>query len=1032
MAVTAPEVDQTEAFWNPETAGFGLSIQGTDAEMDVRRLHLQLADADGNSRDWTLLPGLDVSVDAALDQHDERFTFEVSMSLDGGFVPVTGTIRVIDEAQLDSGDVDVSPFAAPSPAQMGEACDAFQTRHACTHGDVCENHVCNRAACGNGQVPIDLNIDGGMGADGRWVYLGDTTGRPDGDHGTCGGLDAGEDVLTFEAPTDGSYSFWIENRGPEMVLYARTSCDLGAPEELCMDTSAYDSRYLAAGNRLYFYVDGQSPGEMGHYALFVERRPGPVVQAAAATVSADGRLLGLDVMGTLPHASIRTLAYEVLDPDGQIVFPADGATATLPFDAINGDAGVFHIQAVAPPGFPAGHTVRFHLVDYWENWSQPVDVVIIEAPAVEAGAGCDADGALATCVEGAYCPPIPPFDWPTTCRTVVAPTMTAARVTAIVADSVVRIHLEGVDAGDDVIGLQLELLDADGFEVSHALLDQTIGQVDYAWFRPAGPVPGQFVDGLDLLASDLSNPDLSSAVTGRIWVVDGAGLLSEPFDAAVEPPGLLDRGAQCSTNPLDGHCQPGDMCDMNWDAGLGTCVEVRPPKILEAVAYVGPDAEALGIDAHITITSGQVMAFEAHLLDAAGQPVADPPNGVWDPNTPLPTWGWSEVLRDGTLHLQRVFTPYEIWPQGIAVVAQIATVELRIRMSDGLISEWMRIPVTPPPVLAPGAQCYPPAALGECPAAQLCLLADWADPYFGACGAEPPPDLSTLEVVFSPDRDLGIRLTGTDVDGDLDGFLLTLFDADGQALPALGPELAVGYRLTATGYAFDGVIRGPAHSFRTERIWDREAIPPEWGPNAVRARVALFDTRGAVGNAVDVAIGRTLVLSTGDVCQPLGIFARCGGADLCLLKPEGNRTCQSVDTTCPAAWPELDLGAAPVAPGHWHTGGNSAGGVVVGGGLCGGGGSAALYSFTAPESGDYTFSLAPDAGAGGGFNPVLSIRSHCTRPFFEGELACNDDVNDSLYSALTLHLDASQAVHVVVDTSGAGAGGPFELDALLR
>ncbi len=35
-------------------------------------------------------------------------------------------------------------------------------------------------------------------------------------------------------------------------------------------------------------------------------------------------------------------------------------------------------------------------------------------------------------------------------------------------------------------------------------------------------------------------------------------------------------------------------------------------------------------------------------------------------------------------------------------------------------------------------------------------------------------------------------------------------------------------------------------------------------------------------------------------------------------------------------------------------------------------------------------------------------------------------------SALTLHLDASQAVHVVVDNSGAGAGGPFELDALLR
>lgn len=101
MPVTPPQVGEAAAYWNPTTAGFGLHVRGTDAESDVRRVHLQLADADGLTYEWTLAPGA-----------DGAYGFDVSMR------------------------------SAPSAADTGAACDTFQAQFVCAGGGDCESHLC--------------------------------------------------------------------------------------------------------------------------------------------------------------------------------------------------------------------------------------------------------------------------------------------------------------------------------------------------------------------------------------------------------------------------------------------------------------------------------------------------------------------------------------------------------------------------------------------------------------------------------------------------------------------------------------------------------------------------------------------------------------------------------------------------------------------------------------------------------------------------------------------------------------------------
>ncbi len=85
-----------------------------------------------------------------------------------------------------------------------------------------------------------------------------------------------------------------------------------------------------------------------------------------------------------------------------------------------------------------------------------------------------------------------------------------------------------------------------------------------------------------------------------------------------------------------------------------------------------------------------------------------------------------------------------------------------------------------------------------------------------------------------------------------------------------------------------------------------------------------------------------------------------------------------------------------------------------------GGGEDAMYQFTALVDGNYTFNTA-----GSGFDTSLVLLDGCGGV----ELACNDDVDESLTSEITIALVAGQSVIVVVDSFD-GEVGPFNLNIL--
>jgi len=99
--------------------------------------------------------------------------------------------------------------------------------------------------------------------------------------------------------------------------------------------------------------------------------------------------------------------------------------------------------------------------------------------------------------------------------------------------------------------------------------------------------------------------------------------------------------------------------------------------------------------------------------------------------------------------------------------------------------------------------------------------------------------------------------------------------------------------------------------------------------------------------------------------------------------------------------------------------GNTIGGTATLEGSCGGDeAEEAVFAWTAPSAGRYTFDLA-----GSGYDTVLYLRDGlcATR-----ELECNDDSDESVQSSVTVTLRAGQQVTIVIDGYG-GDTGTFEL-----
>lgn len=105
------------------------------------------------------------------------------------------------------------------------------------------------------------------------VAMGNTAGQPNFAHGTCGGIEAPEDVYVVTLDREESdVTIWVESEHPA-ALYVSTGCALS--EELtCAIATATSPAAVSfsgsAGDRFFVFVDGRSGGS-GTYRLHLER-----------------------------------------------------------------------------------------------------------------------------------------------------------------------------------------------------------------------------------------------------------------------------------------------------------------------------------------------------------------------------------------------------------------------------------------------------------------------------------------------------------------------------------------------------------------------------------------------------------------------------------------------------------------------------------------------------------------------------------------------------------------------------------------
>ena len=184
--------------------------------------------------------------------------------------------------------------------------------------------------------------------------------------------------------------------------------------------------------------------------------------------------------------------------------------------------------------------------------------------------------------------------------------------------------------------------------------------------------------------------------------------------------------------------------------------------------------------------------------------------------------------------------------------------------------------------------------------------------------------------------------------------------------------------MTYDGTEYDAVL-----SFQLSQDFDFASV-----------RVTALDREGLSSEGRDIPRLRApRTVEVGSECDPVGARARCEEGWFCFPETENAApTCGEPPTTCPEEWgPIVEVNEDSVSD-EWRFEGNLMDHPNVTAGSCGGGSGQAIYAFTAPRTGEYSFVGNSTAG---GSDPVLYVRSHCgfDGAFTDFELGCSDDHN---------------------------------------
>ena len=424
---TAPTITALTAYYDPDTLGLGLVVNGSDPEGGMVSFTLELLDENGAD---VLNPGVSpavISFDAGLRpnggtpgqySYREDLIFQ-EFGFDQGYLPVWQDVRVklVDNTGLMSGSLTRSP-RLPNEINRGTACDPYGGLNRCTLGTFCgdpdaSDQIPAVCALPDAYCPAYIdqagyeltNSPGGPG----WQVSGTTTTASADFEGTCGGGE-GYVVYSFTGPADGTYLFTVQGNGASALnppaVYVQQACDLVETEIACDADSgnpAMTTALVYAGETLYVVVDGSYDPDsdvVGDYTLQAETLVPASISTARAFLNTDANIVAASYTGVEGTLAIAGAQFTFLDANGDEVsmngVPGPFLVGDVPTD--NGN-GTVRGAAYLPINFTQAEldsivSVEFALSDLLDELSTPASLTLESPDVVQAGSQCDVQQGL--------------------------------------------------------------------------------------------------------------------------------------------------------------------------------------------------------------------------------------------------------------------------------------------------------------------------------------------------------------------------------------------------------------------------------------------------------------------------------------------------------------------------------------------------------------------------------------------------------------------------------------------------------------
>lgn len=498
-----------------------------------------------------------------------------------------------------------------------------------------------------------------------------------------------------------------------------------------------------------------------------------------------------------------------------------------------------------------------------------------------------------------------------------------------------------------------------------------------------------------------SRVDVQLAAGDTAFVVvdsyDASGYGDFQLSARAIP--LADGGGACDPAEQEDHCEEGFFCygAPGQAAGeRGVCTPATAPQITDATAKRAPDrlfVSTSGRDDSLDVIGVRLEL----LLHGEALPLGRMGGTTVDLGFAEPQFGLVEV--EGVVEL-----PLGGFPAFEAV-------RVRLLDSQGLVSDPLDREVVGLPEVAAGETCDPAERDNVCAGETLCLVA--AGSETGVCGSPAAPVLEAVEATLNAATNgLGLRLAGTDANGDVRAVRVILIDGDGEQIPYTvdGQSPAVGQDTALEGMLGSASSSGGAFTATFSKV-----LPASSVAGLVRVRVEVVDSQALHSGQVFAPVQPAPVVAPGEACDLGSGLSACPGDEVChAADPAAGPTCGEPAVECPEGWGVVDLVGAS-RDGRFVVEGDTTGSEAATRGTCGGGSGFDVYRFVAPEAG--TWHLRTEV-FGRRADTVLYTRSHCRYEDPRLELGCNDDVSAEdgvIASALALALEQGQQVFVFVD-----------------